>query len=59
MAPVPVVIISGLPVSAAAPGLAMWQGVVISALQKPFTRAQLERVLSDLGLLPAKLAHEP
>jgi DNA-binding response OmpR family regulator len=52
LAQVPVVIISGLPVSAAAPGLATWRGVV-GALQKPFTRAQLHGVLADLGLHPA------
>jgi CheY-like chemotaxis protein len=54
MAQVPVVVISGLPVSAAAPGLATWPGVV-GALQKPFTRAQLQGVLTDLGLRPAPM----
>jgi len=49
LADVPVVIISGLPVSTAAPGLATWRGVA-GALQKPFTRAQLHQVLTDLGL---------
>ena len=52
MARVPVMIISGLPVSAAAPGLATSHGVV-GVLQKPFTRAQLQGVLADLGLHPA------
>jgi CheY-like chemotaxis protein len=54
LAQVPVVVISGLPVSAAAPGLATWRGVV-GALQKPFTRGQLQRVLADLGLQPAPM----
>jgi CheY-like chemotaxis protein len=47
---VPVVIISGLPVDESA--LATWRGAV-GALQKPFTRAQLQGVLADLGLHPA------
>lgn len=56
LAHVPVVVISGLPVSAAAPGLATWRGLV-GALQKPFTRAQLHGVLADLGLHPAPVVH--
>jgi CheY-like chemotaxis protein len=57
MARVPVVIISGLPVGADAPGLATSRGMV-RALQKPFTRAQLQGVLADLGLHPAPV-HTP
>jgi CheY-like chemotaxis protein len=52
LANIPVVIISGLPVTKAAPGLAKWRGVVCT-LQKQFTRSQLQGVLAEMGLDPA------